>query len=178
MSHDHDTAAALFARLDLLGWHPERRRALVDVIVAELTRHAATATRYLYPTLRRCLPDGADIAVRAVAGYRRTEWIMSVLMGTDVEHPEFAGLVRLLTAEASELLREEAAVLGRLRLECDPQTLADLGRKVRAAKRSGPTRPHPAVRLNRIMRRPIGWLDQIADALTDRPTTVEELQAP
>jgi hypothetical protein len=175
MRHDHGTVAALFARLDLLGWHPARRRALTDVIVAELMRHAASATRYLYPTVRRCLPDGADIDTRARAGYRRTEWIMSDLMGTDVEHPEFAALLRRLAAEVSELLRQEATVLARLRVECPPQKLTELGRKVLDAERSVPTRPHPAVRLNRIMRRPVGWLDRIADALTDRPTTVDEL---
>ncbi|WP_405427915.1 hypothetical protein [Micromonospora sp. NBC_00617] len=44
------------------GHSPEYRRQLTDVVIAELVRHAVAEEAYVYPTARKALPDGDQIA--------------------------------------------------------------------------------------------------------------------
>jgi hypothetical protein len=46
---------------------------------------------------------------------------------------------------------------------------------VLSAKKLAPTRPHPSISRNKLLGPLVGLADQAVDALTDRPTTLEEL---
>jgi hemerythrin superfamily protein len=173
---DHRTIEDLFQELERVGWEPRRIRDLIDVTVAELMRHSVAEEQYLYPTARECLDDGDELAGRSFAEHREIERLMSELMGTDVEHPEFAALVaRLIRAVRQHVSAEETALFPRLRLECEPNVLVNLGTEVLSAKKLAPTRPHPSAPHNRLAGPIIGLVDQAVDALTDRPTSVDEL---
>jgi hemerythrin superfamily protein len=174
--HDHRTIEDLFLELESVGWEPRRIRDLVDVTVAELMRHAVAEEQYLYPAARRCLEDGDELAGRALAEHREAERLMSDLMGTDVEHPAFGPLVtRLIREVRQHVSAEETALFPRLRAECEPDELVNLGTEVLSAKKLAPTRPHPSAPHNRLAGPLLGLVDQTVDALTDRPTTVDEI---
>jgi hemerythrin superfamily protein len=174
--HDHRTIEDLFLELESVGWEPRRIRDLVDVTVAELMRHAVAEEQYLYPAVRKYLDDGDELAGRALAEHREAERLMSDLMGTDVEHPEFGPLVtRLIREVRQHVAAEETALFPRLRIECEPDVLVNLGTEVLSAKKLAPTRPHPSAPHNRLAGPIMGLVDQTVDALTDRPTTVDEL---
>jgi hemerythrin superfamily protein len=174
--NDHRTVEDLFVELESTGWEPQRLRDLVDVTVAELMRHAVAEEQYLYPTARTYLDDGAELADRELAEHREMERLMSELMGTEVEHPEFEVLVVRLIREVRRHVRaEESTLFPRLRAECGSDTLVNLGTEALSAKKLAPTRPHPSVPLNKLAGPLMGLVDHAVDALTDRPTTVEEL---
>jgi hemerythrin superfamily protein len=173
---DHRTVEALFAQLEAGIPDPQRRQDLVDVTVAELMRHAVAEEQYLCPTVRQDLDDGDELAERELAGHREAERLMSELMGTDVDHPEFEPLViRLIREVRAHIREEESVLLPQLRTECEPGTLVGLGTEALSAKKLAPTRPHPSIPVNRVAAPIVGLVDQAVDTLTDRPTTVEEL---
>jgi hemerythrin superfamily protein len=173
---DHRTIEDLFLELESVGWQPRRIRDLVDVTVAELMRHSVAEEQHLYPTARRYLDDGDELADRALAEHRGAERLLSELMGTDVEHPVFGTLVSRLIGEVREhMSAEERTLFPRLRAECEPNVLVNLGTEVLSAKKLAPTRPHPSASRNKLAGPIIGLVDQAVDALTDRPTTVDEL---
>lgn len=173
---DHCTIEDLFLELESVGWQPRRIRDLVDVTVAELMRHTVAEEQYLYPAAHRYLDEGDRLAGHALAEHRAIEGLMSDLMGTDVEHPGFESLINRLIREVRQhVFAEETELFPRLRDECDPNLLVDLGTEVLSAKKLAPTRPHPAAPRNKLAGPIIGLVDQAVDALTDRPTSVDEL---
>lgn len=175
LASDHRTIEDLFVQLESVPTDVGRRRDLVDVAIAELMRHAVAEEQYLYPATRRCL-DGDELAERELAEHREAERLMSDIMSTDVEHPEFGPLVTRLIREVRRHMREEESVLfPMLRADCEPEALLNLGTEVLSAKKLAPTRPHPSVRLGGVTGSIMGLVDQTVDALTERPTTVEEL---
>jgi hemerythrin superfamily protein len=172
---DHRTIEDLFLELESVGWQPQRIRDLVDVTVAELMRHSVAEEQHLYPAARRYL-SGGGLAERALAEHRAAERLMSELMSTDVEHPVFGTLVsRLIRNVREHMSEEERTLFPRLRAECEPDVLVNLGTEVLSAKKLAPTRPHPSVSRNKLAGPLVGLVDQAVDALTDRPTTVDEL---
>jgi hemerythrin superfamily protein len=176
LTGDHLVVDDLFVQFQRVGRQRSRIRDLVDVTVAELMRHDVAEEQYLYPLVRRCLDDGEELAAAALAAHHDIERLMSDLMGTDAEHPVFASLVgRLIRAVRTHFRHEETAVFPRLRATCEPDDLVNLGTEVLSAKMLAPTRPHPSAPRGRITGPLIGLLDQAVDALTDRPTSVDEL---
>jgi hemerythrin superfamily protein len=173
---DHRTVENLFARWAGVGRQPQHRRDLIDVIIAELIRHLVAEERCLYPAVRAYLDDGDELIARALSTRRRAERLMTDLMDTDVQDPRSATLVRRLIGQVRARVREaESTIFPRLRMACEPDTLVRLGGEVSGVRRLAPTRPHPAVPVNRLTGPMVGLFDLAIDALTDRPTTVQEL---
>jgi hypothetical protein len=176
LADDHRTVCDLLRRLSRPDTHPQRRRDLLDVTVAELARHAMAETRYLYPAVRDHLAGGGELVARALAGQQRLAWLMTDLMNTDLAHPGFEPLVRRLADEVRTHVREHGSVLlPRVRAACRPADLAALGTGAMRARRLAPTRPHPTMPTNRLIGSVVALFDQAVDALTDRPTSVDEL---
>jgi hemerythrin superfamily protein len=181
LTTDHRAVEELFERLLTDGSaNPQFRRDMVDVLIAELMRHAAAEEQYLYPAARRYLPDGHQLADRELVEHAEAEALMSLLMGTDAEDPRFDLLVGQLALDVRQHVHEEETDLfPRLRATVDPATLVALGTEILGAKKVAPTRPHPAgphhPPMNRIAGPAMGLVDRAVDSLTDRPTTLAEL---
>jgi len=178
---DHRTVDLLFDQLlEGTATASERRRDVADVLVAELMRHSAAEEQYVYPAARRYLPGGDALADRELQEHNRAEELMDQLMDTDADDPRFAPLVVQLAREIRAHVRhEEGDLFPRLRAAVDRGTLVRLATEVMAAKKLAPTRPHPTgphhPPMNRIAAPVLGLFDRAADSLTDRPTTVDEL---
>lgn len=164
---DHRRVETLFVELEAGDAGPDQRRAVLDVVVAELMGHAVAEELYLYPTVRELLPDGDRIADHGLRHHAEAERTMDTL---DPAHP--GALIAAVRAHVEE---QERDLFPRLAQACPPDRLADLGHRAEAAKRIAPTRPHPHAPANRLGAAGTGLVDRVRDALTNRPTQVSDL---
>ncbi|MCP2261457.1 Hemerythrin HHE cation binding domain-containing protein [Streptoalloteichus tenebrarius] len=154
---------------------PRQRRDLADHVIAELVRHSVAEEMYLYPTARKVLPDGDQIADQEIAEHAEAERVMKELDGMDATDARFDELLRTLMREIRDHIRgEENDLFPRLQAACDQEELRELGRKVTRAKQMAPTRPHPAAPdkppANKLLAPGTGLVDRLRDALTGRKT--------
>lgn len=151
------------------------RRELVELTIAELMRHWEAEEQFLYPAVRRVLPDGDAVADQELAEHADAEQLMKRLQQTDAASPGFDALVMSLVDGVRGHLRdEESAVLGRLRGACAADELVELGRKFELTKKVAPTRPHPAAPntppANKVVGPGMALVDRVRDAITRRNT--------
>jgi hypothetical protein len=98
---------------------------------------------------------------------------MKDLEGCDAGDADFDRLVGMLMSEIrSHIADEEGNLFPRLRQACPTDTLNELGDKVRQAKKTAPTRPHPAAPdkppANKLLAPGTGMVDRLRDALSGR----------
>jgi hemerythrin superfamily protein len=131
---------------------------------------------YLYPAVRTYLADGDALADKEIADHAKAEQIMKDLESHDAGDPEFDRLIGMLMTEIrSHVAEEEGHLFPRLREAAAPEALDELGDKVRRAKQTAPTRPHPAAPdkppANKLLAPGAGLVDRVRDALTGRGHT-------
>jgi hemerythrin superfamily protein len=169
---DHREVQAVFAEIERTT-DPRQRRELVEHVIAELVRHSVAEEQYLYPTARKVLPDGDEIADHEIAEHVEAEEAMKALENTDADDPKFNQLVRQLIDDVTHHLEEEESdLLPKLRAACDTEDLLELGRKFEQSKKMAPTRPHPSAPhkppANKILGRGMGLIDRMRNALSGR----------
>jgi len=177
---DHREVEELFIELESGLVDGEERRRVTDVVIAELIRHAVAEETYVYPAARKALPDGDELAEHEIAEHADAEQTMKDLEGLAVEDPQFdAKLTHLITTIRHHVQDEETDLFPRLRQACSTEELQALGKKVEAIKKFAPTRPHPSAPdrppLNKLMGPGAGLVDRLRDALSKRPTSIEDL---
>lgn len=178
---DHREVEALFVELETGQGTLERRRQLVDVVIAELVRHSVAEEAYVYPIARKALPDGDQIADREIAEHTDAERTMKELESVDPSDPRFDELLAHLMSTIRDHVREEENELfPRLRAATAREELIEVADKVTAVKEIGPTRPHPGKPdhppANKLLAPGIGLVDRLRDALSGRPTSTDDLR--
>lgn len=178
---DHREVEALFVELETGQGTLERRRQLVDVVIAELVRHSVAEEAYVYPIARKALPDGDQIADREIAEHTDAERTMKELESVDPSDPRFDELLAHLMSTIRDHVREEENELfPRLRAATAREELIEAADKVTAVKEIGPTRPHPGKPdhppANKLLAPGIGLVDRLRDALSGRPTSTDDLR--
>ncbi|GAA2624890.1 MULTISPECIES: hemerythrin domain-containing protein [Streptomyces] len=173
LTTDHHEVEDFFQQIHGLLPGDPRRKDVADKLTIELVRHSVAEETYLYPAVRAYLPDGDSIADKELDDHAAAERIMKDLEGCDADDPRFDGLVDKLMTEIREHIAEEESILfPRLRGACSAEALDELGEKVRSAKRTAPTRPHPSVPdkppANKILAPGVGLVDRLRDALSGR----------
>jgi hypothetical protein len=98
---------------------------------------------------------------------------MKELEGCQADDPRFDQLMTSLMSEIREhVADEENNLFPRLRQAADAEDLEKLGEKVRTAKKTAPTRPHPASPdkppANKLLDPGAGMIDRLRDALSGR----------
>jgi len=169
---DHRAMTELFAKLEASG-DARNRGQLAARVIEELVRHSVAEEQFLYPAARTALPDGDEVADRAIAVHAEAEQLMKTLARTDPTTPAFDEQVTtLLAAMRHHFADEEDELLPRLRTACDPGELRELGLRFEQAHRIAPTRPHPAAPdtppANKIVDLGVGLIDRVRDAMTGR----------
>ncbi|MFC9460834.1 hemerythrin domain-containing protein, partial [Streptomyces sp. NPDC056983] len=101
------------------------------------------------------------------------ERLLKDLEGREADDDQFNHLVAKLKLEVSAHVRdEENRLFPLLEASCTPEALDDLGDKIRKAKKTAPTRPHPAAPTtppaNKIVATGAGLVDRARDLLTGR----------
>ncbi|MGK5737995.1 hemerythrin domain-containing protein [Micromonospora sp. URMC 103] len=181
LTADHREVEALFVELESRQGTPEHRRQLADVVIAELVRHAIAEEMYVYPAARKAFPDGDEVAEHEISEHSDAERTMKDLEGVDPSDPRFDELLAHLTGTIRHHVKdEEGDLFPRLRAAVAKEELVELAGKVNAAKKSAPTRPHPAAPdhppANKLLAPGTGLVDRMRDALAHRPTSMADLR--
>ncbi|MFJ4466693.1 hemerythrin domain-containing protein [Streptomyces sp. NPDC089424] len=170
---DHREVEELFGRIEALAPGDKDRKLYADQVTMELVRHSVAEEAYLYPAVRRYVPNGDALADEEIEDHAKAEQLMKDLEGCDAGEPEFDRLIGLLMTEVrAHLAEEEGTLFPALRAACTSQALDELGDKVRQAKKVAPTRPHPSAPdtppLNKLLAPGAGLVDRVRDALSGR----------
>ena len=154
----------------------EERRDLADTVISELVRHSVAEEMYVYPAMRKYLPDGEEAVDHDVEEHKELEGTMKKLESADAQSTEFEQLL----AELETILRdhvtdEEGDQFPQLRAQVPRAELVEIGRKVETAKKLAPTRPHPMAPNNQLFHKlvgpGVGLVDRLRDKLSDRSSS-------
>jgi hemerythrin superfamily protein len=173
LTSDHREVDEMFERMNALPQGDKQRKDLVDNATIELVRHSVAEEMYLYPAVRQHLPDGDRIADKELEDHAGVERLLKDLESMQPDDGDFDRLVGKLQGEVTEHVRdEEQRLFTMLREHCPQEMLDELGDKVRQAKKTAPTRPHPASPDtppgNKLLAPGAGLLDRARDAFTGR----------
>jgi hypothetical protein len=174
LTSDHRDVTALIAEI----WSvrdPMVRRDLTDTAISELVRHAVAEEMYVYPAMRKYLPDGDKSVEHDVEEHKELEETMKRLEDVDVSSTEFDEALRKLeTILADHVQDEESEQFPELRRRVPREELVEIAGKVETAKKLAPTRPHPAAPNNEVFHKlvgpGVGLVDRLRDKLTGRAT--------
>lgn len=175
LTHDHREVQGFFAELQKTynGADPKSRKDLVDQVTIELVRHSVAEEQFLYPAVRQHVPGGAELADREIREHAQVERTLKDLEGMEPTDAPFETTVsRLIEEVGAHIAEEEQTLFPRLQQACGADELADLGKKVTAAKKIAPTRPHPDAPDtppgNMVLGPGAGLVDRARDALSGR----------
>jgi hemerythrin superfamily protein len=174
LTADHREVAALIGEIWTTG-ESSLRRELADTATAELVRHAVAEETYVYPAMKKHLPDGEEAVSHDIAEHRQIEDTLKELEGVDGSDPHFSELLRTLDAAlADHITDEETKHFPQLRAALPRAELVELAGKVEAAKKGAPTRPHPSTPSNQLFHKlagpGVGLVDRLRDRLAGRST--------
>lgn len=170
---DHREVEELFGKIEQLPSGDARRKEYADQVTIELVRHSVAEEAYLYPAVREHMPNGDTLADRELEDHAEAERTMKELERCEADDPEFDRLVtQLMTEIRSHIRDEENNLFPQLSQSCPASMLDDLGEKVRMAKKTAPTRPHPTAPdkppANKLLAPGMGFVDRLRDAMTGR----------
>jgi hemerythrin superfamily protein len=173
LTDDHREVEQILASIEALPEGDRQRKLRLEKATIELVRHSVAEEEYLYPAVREHVPDGDAIADKEIQDHARVEQLMKQLEGLEADEAGFDGHVATLITEVREHVRdEENRLFPALRIATTHETLAALGEKVRRAKRTAPTRPHPSAPdkppANKLLAPGAGMVDRLRDALSGR----------
>ncbi|WP_114452867.1 hemerythrin domain-containing protein [Halopolyspora algeriensis] len=175
LKHDHRMVEQLFRDYQAAA-SDQQRRGVVELVVRELSKHAALEELMVYPLAKKVLPDGAQEIDEHLAehmGVKKTLATLDGLSAGDQRTDEL--LAELQTEIEQHVAEEEGEMLPRLRDAVDQQALDELGEALDTAKRTAPTRPHPHAPNEPpglAMAGPVAAIyDRFRDRLQGRPTT-------
>ncbi|PBC80238.1 Hemerythrin HHE cation binding domain-containing protein [Streptomyces sp. 2224.1] len=173
LTTDHREVEELFEQFSDAPPGGEDRKRLVDALTIELVRHSVAEEAYLYPAVREHLEDGDALADKELADHARVEQLLNDLERREATDEDFDQLVRELRSEVTAHVDdEENNLFTRLRNGVHPYVLEELGDKVRQAKKSAPTRPHPAAPstppANKLLAPGLGLVDRVRDYVSGR----------
>lgn len=175
LEHDHRMVEQLFRDYDAAA-SGTQRRGVVEILVRELSKHAALEELTVYPFAARLLPEGrvdVDEHLNEHMAVKKTLAALDGLPEGDGREPVLVGeLQREIEHHVAE---EEGRFFPALRAAIDDQALAELGAQLDQAKKVAPTRPHPAAPDQPpllALAAPIAAIyDRLRDRLQGRPRT-------
>jgi hemerythrin-like domain-containing protein len=143
LENDHRTVDQLFRQYESLGnAAPVAKREPVDLMIRELSVHAAIEEQVLYPTVRRELPDGEEMADEALQEHEEAREVLRRLDLMDPSDFEFDSAVTELIKDVRHHVdEEETEMFPKLRSALSRDRLMEMGAQMREAKTTAPMRP-------------------------------------
>lgn len=143
LKHDHRMIEQLFRDYGIAA-SGAQRRAVVETLVRELSKHAALEELMVYPLARRVLPDGEGEIQEHLAQHQAVKGTLLALDKLSAGDERTDELMERLRRQIGEHVREEEdELLPRVREAVDQKELDELGQLLARAKQAAPTRPHP-----------------------------------
>jgi len=145
LKDDHRSLERLFKRYEQAGDRAfVEKRALVDRIIEELSRHAAIEEQLFYPVARATVPGTDDIALESLEEHHIVKWVLSELERMDPTDERFDAKVTVLIENVRHHVEEEETeFFPKVRDELGRNALGDLGDTMAKFKEVAPTHPHP-----------------------------------
>jgi hemerythrin superfamily protein len=175
LEHDHRMVEQLFRDYGAAA-SDSQRRAVVDVMIRELSKHAALEELMVYPLAKKVLPDGEQEIDEHLAEHMTVKKLLLQLDKLD-ERDERKGelMQQLQNADEEHVQEDEGEMFPRLREHTDSEALTELGEALDKGKQTAPTRPHPAAPTDPpalAMAAPVAAIyDRMRDRLQGRPQT-------
>lgn len=144
LKHDHRMVEQLFRDYGAAA-SDQQRRGVVEIVVRELSKHAALEELMFYPLAKKVLPDGAEEISRHLSEHMTVKKLLADLDPLPVGDPRTGDRVGQLERSVEEHVREEEGdLMPEMRQHLDEQALEELGQALDKAKSMAPTRPHPS----------------------------------
>jgi hemerythrin superfamily protein len=117
---------------------------VVNRIVKALSVHDAIEKEFLYPTVRRSLDTGGELAYHSISEHDAVAKTLLAVdrakVGSDEMNVALGTLIDLVRTHVHE---EESQIFPALQAAMSPAELDNLGEVLATAKAVAPTRPHP-----------------------------------
>jgi hemerythrin superfamily protein len=174
LTTDHHEVTELLGQIST-ATDAERRRDLADTVISELVRHSVAEEMFVYPAIRKHLPDGEQVVEHDKHEHKELERTMKELEGVDATDARFDELVgQLSRILADHVQDEESEQFPQLRARIPREELVKMAEQVEAAKKVAPTRPHPNAPNEKVFHMlvgpGVGLVDRLRDKLTGRST--------
>jgi hemerythrin-like domain-containing protein len=146
LKRDHRKVEQLFKRFEKAGEGAHRtKRAIVDSVIEELSRHAEIEELVMYPEIRREVGGADSDVLEALEEHHSVKVTLRELEQLDESHERFdAKMTVLIEHVRHHVTEEERELFPQVRKELGRQRLLELGAQLRRARPRVPTRPHPA----------------------------------
>jgi len=168
LTTDHREALELIEQIKTTS-SPEERRDKTDTVIAELVRHSVAEEMYVYPAMRKHLPNGNDAVEHDTAEHKELEQEMKKLEGLDPNDSGFLDAIGALEATLRDHVSdEENDQFPQLRANVPGDDLVKMAGEVETAKKIAPTRPHPNAPNNKLFHMVAGPGVGLVDRLRDR----------
>lgn len=160
LREDHRAVERVFDELQSRQGGLAQRSALAQHVITTLVRHAVAEERYLYPLVRRELPDGDARADREISEHTETERVMDDLDAVELDDHRFETLLTELIGQVRNHIEEEEHELFPRLLQAVPDdVLRELGGKVRELTTAAPGTDEQVLRSGK------GTVDTLREAL-------------
>lgn len=170
LRQDHSEVKTMLAQLQEAADEEQRGRLATDLVIAE-SGHEAAEEMHFWPTVRRLVDGGDDLADAALNQEAAGKQILDRLDKATAGTAEFDDLVASFAeAGTAHMTFEEEVVWPKLQPLLDPTSAADLGAAIERAEATGPTRPHPNAPDNPAGLKTAGPAVAAADRIRDKTT--------
>jgi len=163
---DHQEVRQLLTKIGQAGG--EAKREAFHELVAELARHETAEEEVLYPSVRRLVDGGDDLADARTKEEHEGERLLTDLEKREIGSPDwdsvFSELQRAVLAHAEA---EETTVFPKIREVTSAENLERMGKVLELAKKMAPTHPHPNVPTSATARAMTGPLAKVIDLTRD-----------
>jgi hemerythrin superfamily protein len=120
------------------------RKKMAEELIIEESKHEAAEEMYFWPAVREQIPDGDQLADKAIGQEQEAKEVLTKLDKLNADNPEFEALLsEFITAAREHIAFEETQVWPALRSALTEPEAVELGDKIAQAKKTAPTRPHP-----------------------------------
>lgn len=168
LEHDHRMVEQLFRDYGAAA-SDAQRRGVVEILIRELSKHAALEELTVYLLARKLLPEGAVDVDEHLAEHMAVKKTLLALDELAEGADEEKGLVEELEGEITEHVQEEEGqFFPAFRGGLDQEALDELGQQLDKAKQLAPTRPHPNIPDQPPAEAVLGAVGAIYDRLRDR----------
>jgi hypothetical protein len=176
VDREHRALLGLAGRVTEPGLDAARRREVLDVLTAAVSRHLSAEEQYFFPAARAAVPDSVDLVEREIEADAALLTALKGLSGPD--DPAVADVADRVRRHVSRV----GALMTPLREVASDADLIRLGNRWQIAEEAAPTRPHPGTPAtppwNKIVEPAVGVLDKVRDVVTGRRTRLSDLERP
>jgi len=145
LKQDHGNVDHLFSRFETLGSDAddEEKGRVRDLVIEQLSVHAAVEEQIFYPAVRQRLDDDFPV-LEGLEEHHIVKWTLSELEGMSPSAERFdAKMTVLIESVRHHVGEEEDDLFPKVRSAFTVEELNELGDSMAALKSTAPTRPHP-----------------------------------